>query len=212
MRYRLKTATWVVVREATAPPPRVLSNPAAVRDLARDLLRDADDDREHFWLVLLNSQHHYLLSTLVSVGTLNASLVHPRQVFGPAVRYGAAPLILVHNHPSGDPMTTIIAPTATRRRTVTSISVAPFADIVYRAPAASLLTEAAMARAPGPRFRCRPSAHRHGSSCDQRDPPSSRTAAAHRAVDSRGPEPAAACLRTAVCTITRRLCGSTKID
>src|SRR5213593_3932829 len=46
----------------------------------------------------------------------------------------------------------------------------------------------------------------------QREPPSSRTAAAHRAVDSRGPEPAEACLRTAVFTITRRLCGSTKID
>src|SRR5713101_3191648 len=103
MRYRLKTATWVVVREATAPPPRVLSNPAAVRELARVLLRDAGDDREHFWLVLLNSQNHYLLSTLVSVGTLNASLVHPREIFGPAVRYGAASLILVHNHPSGDP-------------------------------------------------------------------------------------------------------------
>lgn len=103
MRYRLKTATWVVVREAAAPSPRVLSSPVAVRELARDLLRDADDDREHFWLVLLNSQHHYLLSTLVSVGTLSACLVHPRQIFGPAVRYGAASLILVHNHPSGDP-------------------------------------------------------------------------------------------------------------
>jgi len=103
MRYRLKTATWIVVREPTAPPARVLSNPAAVRELARDLLRDADDDREHCWLVLLNSQHHYRLSTLISVGTLNASLVHPREIFGPAVRYGAAALILLHNHPSGDP-------------------------------------------------------------------------------------------------------------
>ena len=103
MRYRLKTATWIVVRETAAPPPRVLSNPAAVRELARDLLRDADDDREHCWLVLLNSQHHYLLSTLISIGTLNASLVHPREIFGPAVRYGAAALILLHNHPSGDP-------------------------------------------------------------------------------------------------------------
>jgi DNA repair protein RadC len=82
MRYRLKTATWIVVREPAAPPARVLSNPAAVRELARDLLRDADDDREHFWLVLLNSQHHYRLSTLISVGTLNASLVHPLKFSG----------------------------------------------------------------------------------------------------------------------------------
>jgi DNA repair protein RadC len=51
----------------------------------------------------LNSQNHYLMHTLVSPGTLSASLVHPREVLGPALRVGAAALILVHNHPSGDP-------------------------------------------------------------------------------------------------------------
>jgi len=43
------------------------------------------------------------MHTLVSTGTLSASLVHPREVLGPALREGAAALILVHNHPSGDP-------------------------------------------------------------------------------------------------------------
>jgi DNA repair protein RadC len=51
----------------------------------------------------LNAQNHYLMHTLVSTGTQSASLVHPREVLGPALRVGAASLILVHNHPSGDP-------------------------------------------------------------------------------------------------------------
>jgi DNA repair protein RadC len=74
-----------------------------VAELSLDLARSADDGREHFWAVLLNAQLGYLMHTEVSVGTLNASLVHPREVFGPALREGAASLVLIHNHPSGDP-------------------------------------------------------------------------------------------------------------
>jgi len=66
-------------------------------------LREHDDDKEHFWAIFLNTQNHYLMHTLVSIGTLSASLVHPREVLGPALREGAASVILVHNHPSGDP-------------------------------------------------------------------------------------------------------------
>jgi DNA repair protein RadC len=102
-RYHLKLATWTVVRESGGHSPRVLSSPAAVAELARDLLREHDDDKEHFWAIFLNSQNHYLLHTLVSTGTQSASLVHPREVLGPALREGAASLVLVHNHPSGDP-------------------------------------------------------------------------------------------------------------
>ena len=102
-RYRLKLATWTVVREPGQPSPRVLSDPSAVVELARDCLRAADDDKEHFWAVLLNAQNHYVMHTEVSVGTQSSSLVHPREVFGPALREGAASLLLIHNHPSGDP-------------------------------------------------------------------------------------------------------------
>jgi len=102
-RYRLKLATWTVVRECGAPSPRTLSTPAAVAELACDLLREHDDDKEHFWAFLLNAQNHYLLHTEVSVGTQSASLVHPREVLGPALREGASSVILIHNHPSGDP-------------------------------------------------------------------------------------------------------------
>ena len=102
MRYRLKLATWIVHREPGQPSPRLLSSPDAVALFARDLLQTADDDKEHFWAIYLNSQTRYAMHTLVSTGTLSASLVHPREVLGPALREGAAGLVLVHNHPSGD--------------------------------------------------------------------------------------------------------------
>jgi DNA repair protein RadC len=54
-------------------------------------------------VVLLNIKDRYLMHTEVSIGSQSASLVHPREVFGPAVREGAAKVLLCHNHPSGDP-------------------------------------------------------------------------------------------------------------
>lgn len=103
MRYRLKLATWTVVREPGQASPRRLDSPEAVALLAEDLVKAADDDKEHFWVVLLNAQNHYLMATEVSKGSQSASIVHPREVLGPALREGAAHLLMVHNHPSGDP-------------------------------------------------------------------------------------------------------------
>jgi DNA repair protein RadC len=102
-RYRLKLATWIVVREAADPSPRRINNPDDVARLATELVRDRDDDKEHFWVLMCNQKHYYLMHTEISMGTQSASLVHPREVFGPAVREGAAVVVLVHNHPSGDP-------------------------------------------------------------------------------------------------------------
>ena len=64
-------------------------------------LRDAPV--EQFHVVLLDARHRVMRSVLSSQGTLTASLVHPREVFRPALREGAAAVVLVHNHPSGDP-------------------------------------------------------------------------------------------------------------
>lgn len=64
-------------------------------------LRDARHER--FLLVLLDGRHRMLREVVVSQGTLTASLVHPREVFRPALREAAAAVVLVHNHPSGDP-------------------------------------------------------------------------------------------------------------
>ena len=61
------------------------------------------EQREHFAVMLLNTKNHVLGLTDVSVGSLTASIVHPREVFQAALRYAAASMILLHNHPSGDP-------------------------------------------------------------------------------------------------------------
>ncbi len=59
-------------------------------------------DREHFRAINLNTKNQVMAIDTISVGSLNASLVHPREVFKPSVKRSAASLILVHNHPSGD--------------------------------------------------------------------------------------------------------------
>lgn len=63
----------------------------------------ADGVREEFHIVCLDTKHQVIATHQISVGTLNASLVHPREVFRPAIKDSAAAILLVHNHPSGDP-------------------------------------------------------------------------------------------------------------
>jgi DNA repair protein RadC len=62
-----------------------------------------ETDREVFAVALLTVRHRVLGLHTVSVGCLTSSLVHPREVFKPAILAGSAALLLVHNHPSGDP-------------------------------------------------------------------------------------------------------------
>lgn len=59
--------------------------------------------KERFYTVLLDTKNKILREVLISEGSLTQSVVHPREVFLPAVRDSAASVILVHNHPSGDP-------------------------------------------------------------------------------------------------------------
>lgn len=61
------------------------------------------EKREHFLVLPLSAKNEVLMVADVSVGTLTNALVHPREVFEPPIRCGAAHIILAHNHPSGDP-------------------------------------------------------------------------------------------------------------
>jgi DNA repair protein RadC len=79
----------------------VIRSPSDVYRHFHPSLRDARQER--FVVVLLDARQRVLRSEVVSQGTLTASLVHPREVFRPALRDAAAALVLVHNHPSGDP-------------------------------------------------------------------------------------------------------------
>jgi len=87
---------------ARIPGARVtLSGPAEVYAAYAPLMEDLK--REVFRIALLDAQNGLLHDRVISQGTLSASLVHPRDVFKPAILESAASVILLHNHPSGDP-------------------------------------------------------------------------------------------------------------
>ncbi len=78
----------------------LVRGPEQIYDLTRDI-RSAN--REHFVGFYLNARHQVLRRAIISIGSLNASIVHPREVFLSAIALSAASLVLAHNHPSGDP-------------------------------------------------------------------------------------------------------------
>ena len=78
--------------EPITSPADVLPEIRFIRDL----------NKEHFVAIFLNARNQVIKTDTISMGSLNASLVHPREVFAPAVGISAASVILAHNHPSGD--------------------------------------------------------------------------------------------------------------
>lgn len=76
-------------------------SPKEVADLMMEEMRYLD--REHFKILLLNTKNSVICVETISIGSLNASIVHPREVFKSAIKKSAAPVILLHNHPSGNP-------------------------------------------------------------------------------------------------------------
>ena len=79
----------------------IVTCPEDVADYATPRLRY--ENREHMCALLLTAKHHIIAWATISIGSLTASVVHPREVFKPAIVKGAVSIILVHNHPSGDP-------------------------------------------------------------------------------------------------------------
>ncbi len=79
----------------------VISSPDIVARFMIPRLREKQT--ESFWVILLDSKNGMMHEEALTVGTLNASLVHPREVFKVAIDHVAAAVIVVHNHPSGNP-------------------------------------------------------------------------------------------------------------
>ena len=102
-RIRLESALEVGRRvdRATQAGRRRIRGPEDVVALMAPRLRKLP--QEEFHVLFLNTRHDLLGSRMVSRGILDASLVHPREVFAPALEARAAAVILAHNHPSGDP-------------------------------------------------------------------------------------------------------------
>ncbi|HLG31454.1 MAG TPA: DNA repair protein RadC [Ignavibacteriaceae bacterium] len=78
-----------------------ISSPAEVADMFIPLLRD--DQKEKFIVVCLNSANKIIKYEIISIGNLNSSVVHPREIFKVAIENASASIILIHNHPSGNP-------------------------------------------------------------------------------------------------------------
>ena len=98
---RAVAALFELARRALGPAPGV--EMARPEDVVPWLAEWRDARREHFVAFDLNARHQLLGRRLVSVGSLSASIVHPREVFQPAVGRSAAGIVVAHNHPSGDP-------------------------------------------------------------------------------------------------------------
>ena len=71
-------------------------------DVLPEMRHIRDLKKEHFLAIFLNARNQIIKTETISMGSLNASLVHPREVFAPAVGISAASVVLGHNHPSGD--------------------------------------------------------------------------------------------------------------
>ncbi|WP_372368397.1 DNA repair protein RadC [Candidatus Uabimicrobium sp. HlEnr_7] len=87
--------------QKVAETGEVLSSSKQVYQHFQCMLRD--EKKEKFFCVHLGSKNQVLKKELISIGSLNASIVHPREVFSSAIKESSNSLLLVHNHPSGDP-------------------------------------------------------------------------------------------------------------
>jgi len=99
---QIKAAFEIGRRLSTQAPTyksKELTDPEKVYRLIKSKLKDYH--KEHFYIIALNSRGHSIAE--VSVGSLNASVVHPREVFAEAIKNKAASVVFAHNHPSGDP-------------------------------------------------------------------------------------------------------------
>lgn len=89
-----------LIREAPVRKCHVISSREIYKAMRKEL---TSLDRECLWVVPLTGKNYIIGINLVSMGSLTSSIVHPREVFKPAILANAASVILVHNHPSGDP-------------------------------------------------------------------------------------------------------------
>lgn len=104
MRKRLEALLEVLERSKKEAPSlhegTVINQSSKVASHFIPLLQD--EKQEHFYAVILDNKYRIIEKKLITLGTLNRSLVHPREIFAPAVELRAAAVMLVHNHPSGN--------------------------------------------------------------------------------------------------------------
>lgn len=96
-------AVFEIARRLLSQTPsyksKEINSPKQVYRIFKSKLKDYH--REHFYVIALNSRNYSVAE--ISIGSLNSSIVHPREIFAQAIKHHAASIILAHNHPSGDP-------------------------------------------------------------------------------------------------------------
>jgi len=99
----IKAALAIARRYASEklPPGTPITGSAQLFNHMRERLHGMR--REAFFVLLLDTKHHVIREDRIAVGSLNESIVHPREVFKGAIQESAAAVLFVHNHPSGDP-------------------------------------------------------------------------------------------------------------
>ena len=110
--YKAKTVLHVTVADNAIQDPSACDSPAKALPYLEKIRAM---DRECFVGIYLNTRGQVLATELISMGTLSASLVHPREVFKVALLMNAAAIIVAHNHPSGGTMPSSEDKDATRR-------------------------------------------------------------------------------------------------
>lgn len=96
---RLPRVAIKMVQESTLISKEVMNTPEAAVRIVCDFLKDRD--REYFCIVNIRNDCRPVNMNVVSVGTINYAIIHPREVFKSAILSNAASIILFHNHPSG---------------------------------------------------------------------------------------------------------------
>lgn len=97
-----KLAAAIELARRLLMPDESLWQIRSPRDVCQAAAAIRGESKEHFLTLYLNARNAVIHTETVSVGSLNANIVHPREVFRPAIAKAAASIILVHNHPSGD--------------------------------------------------------------------------------------------------------------
>lgn len=81
-----------------------IQSPNDIFNIAQNVIQANEYAEENLWLITLDTKNNITGIFTVSIGSLNSSIVHPREVFKRAVLQNAASIIICHNHPSGDPV------------------------------------------------------------------------------------------------------------
>jgi len=95
-------ASQELVKRALKVRDETLPIIKSVKDVVAQAVYMRDKTREHLMVIYLNARNEMIFKKPMFIGTLNANLVHPREIFQEALKQNAASVILVHNHPSGD--------------------------------------------------------------------------------------------------------------